>query len=154
MFTRFISAIVLTLFTATSAFAACALCMPPSPNSGAYSIDVQNGVTVMRGNIPSIRNPNNALIAERNAAEKRANDAQTRAAIAQRDADNARAQLAARPVIQINSRRNDRRSQQRFSSGNFGFGASISEPRFRAKGRGARGGQGISRPVFSRGIRS
>ena len=155
MFTRYITIASLTVFAsilaAGTAFAQCAPCAP----SAAYDINVQNGVTVMRGNMPDIRNPNNRLHTQRRAAEQRAQAAERRARRAERDAAEARAELNARRAPSYERFYGSRRGYSpRYNSGSYRFGASISAPRFRARGRGIGRAKGLSRPVFTRGIRS
>lgn len=119
---------------------------------------MERGVTIMRGNIPNINNPRAALAADRRAAEKRADAANLRAVRAERAADKARAELAARRAQDFRySSRYDRGYGPRYNSGTYRFGASISRARFGNRGRGFGGkgarGKGISRPVFTRRIR-
>ena len=149
MLPRFILAAVFTLGASTAAFANCHC----APQTG-YSVSEERGVTVLRGNIPKMSNPQRAIIADRKAAEQRADRAERRARMAQREAREARAALTARPInIRINNGFDRRRSSPYFS-GNFGFGASVSGPRFKGRGRGFGGRRTISKPIFSRGIRS
>lgn len=167
LFSRFFAASAFALCLSSTAFAHCAPCANPS----AYSIDNQRGVTVMRGNIPTIRNPNATLISQRKAAEKRAEIQSRRARRSAADARAAEAALRAseRRAFDNPRYRYDERPPSSYFSGRYGYGVSVSRARGRGGfgGRGFRGGYGrggfgkggfrggkaASRPVFSRGIR-
>jgi hypothetical protein len=145
---------ILSLGLSSAAFANCN-CY--TPNGGAYNVSQERGVTVMRGNMPNIRNPENELISQRKAAEKRAKMAERRARIESRRADKALEALASRPTVIIQNSDYRRRRSSPYFSGRYGYGASISRPaRFGRRGFGGRNkvkGRGISRPVFNRRIR-
>ncbi len=161
MMFRFVSATALTFCFSSTALADCGPCQPAPQSFGAHAVDVQRGVTVMRGNIPNINNPRAALTQARMAAEKRAEAANLRAIRAERAADQARAELLARRSQPVFYNLGPSRSgyQPRYNSGRYRFGASVSRASFGKRrqgfgGRGTRGrGQAISRPVFTRGIR-
>lgn len=146
---RFMIATVFALGASSAAFADC-----HCENQTAYSVSQDRGVTVMRGNIPKMTNPQRAIIAERDAAQARASQAERRALAAERDAAEARQALAARPVYSRPNYAYDRRQASPYFSGNYGFGASISKPAFKGRGRGFGGRRSISRPVFTTRIRS
>jgi len=165
MFLRLVSAAVLSLGFSASAAANCGPCNNAGHHSSAYSVQTERGVTIMRGNIPNINNPRAALAADRRAAEKRAEAASLRAVRAERAADRARAELAARRAQDFGfgprySPRGyaprgyaPRGYTPRYNSGRYGFGASVSRPFFGKRGRGFRGSKAMSRPVFTRRIR-
>ena len=158
MFARFLFVSAITFSFSAAALADCGPCQPGPQSWGAHSVDIERGVTVMRGNIPNINNPRAALAQDRRAAEKKLEAVNLRALRAERAANKARAELAARRAqpLYYGKRRG---YHPRYNSGNYRFGASVSRARFggRARGfggrRGIRGNKGVSRPVFSRRIR-
>ena len=134
-------------------------------SSGGYDMSTQNGVTVLRGKIKSPLNSKRAVIAARKSAEARAENAERRARRAERDLAQARA-AASYNHSHSDYGYSNRAYSPQYNSGRYGYGASISAPRFaRGRGFGRRGirgggkrfggqrGRGISRPIFSTRIR-
>jgi len=126
MFARFLFVSAITFSFSAAALADCGPCQPGPQSWGAHSVDIERGVTVMRGNIPNINNPRAALAQDRRAAEKKLEAG------------------GYHPRYNSgNYRFGASVSRARFGGGGRGFGGR----------RGIRGNKGVSRPVFSRRIR-
>ncbi len=95
MFVRVFMASVFTLGLSGLSFAQCAPCGNVSDaQNAAYSSRTERGVTVMRGNMPTLGNVRAGQLQDRRADTRRYERARVRAVHAQRRADNARVELA------------------------------------------------------------